>query len=523
MSKGRCLIGLGGFLGVAGVVSAGCSHYVEDYYTPLTKITSVSTGTTGTGGSGGSGGTGGTGTGGTPINCIPSDDLKTAVDASCGVFVSATGDDSATGTQVKPVLSLKQAVTLAQADKKRIYACAEEFAGAVELPAGLTVYGGLDCAKMSRSWLYVGDKTKTTITADAETIPLTLASGKGTKLFDLHVVAKPALNAGGSSIAVVADHVTVEITGCQFEAGDAKEGAQGKGYTSAASAGTVGIKGGDACSASTVLGGDSIASMCGATDSISGQGGTGAALSGGPGGPGVPDGSMNGGAGEGGAICTPGTTGDTGLPGIPGPGATGLGAITKSGFAGVIGGVGLLGPPGQGGGGGGGAKGGTGVGKCLVAGMAGGAAGGSGGSGGCGGAGGKGGNPGGSSIALMSFGSSLTFAAVTLTTGAGGTGGDGGVGQDGGGPGSPGKGGAVPMTAMNLSVGCDGGLGGAGGKGGKGGGGTGGHSIAIAFTGAEPPKSGWMATTGAFGAGGLGGDAAGAGAPGVKADTQVFP
>ena len=79
------------------------------------------------------------------------------------------------------------------------------------------------------------------------------------------------------------------------------------------------------------------------------------------------------------------------------------------------------------------------------------------------------------------------------------------------------------MTATNLSVGCDGGLGGAGGKGGKGGGGTGGHSIAIAFTGAEPPKSGWMATTGAFGAGGLGGDAPGAGVPGVKADTQVFP
>ena len=36
-------------------------------------------------------------------------------------------------------------------------------------------------------------------------------------------------------------------------------------------------------------------------------------------------------------------------------------------------------------------------------------------------------------------------------------------------------------------------------------------------------KSGWKATTGAFGAGGPGGDAAGAGAHGVKANTQMFP
>ncbi len=74
----------------------------------------------------------------------------------------------------------------------------------------------------------------------------------------------------------------------------------------------------------------------------------------------------------------------------------------------------------------------------------------------------------------------------------------------------------------SLLVGCSGGPGGTGGAGGQGGGGTGGHSIGIAYTKTAPPKQGWTAMTGAFGPGGLGGDAAGNGAPGVKADMQEF-
>lgn len=516
-------IGISLGLVMLGALTQGVGCYQLSTDCELFACASGSGSGSSTSGSSTSSSSGSSGTGGTPINCIPSDDLKAAVDTSCGVFVSATGDDGAAGTQEKPVLSLKQAVTLAEAGDKRIYACAEELAGAVELPAGITLYGGLDCTAIPRSWLYVGDKSKTTITADAETIPLTLASGSGTKLFDLHVLAKAATNVGGSSIAVVADQVTAEITGCQFEAGDGHAGAAGDPYPGAAQSGTMGAKGGDACSADMIFGGGAVSNTCGALDSISGSGGIGAAASGGPGGPGMPDGAMNGGTGEGGSKCTPGTKGDDGMLGIPGPGATGLGAIAKSGFKGMIGTPGLVGLPGQGGGGGGGAKGGMALDKCPVVGMTGGAAGGSGGSGGCGGAGGKGGNPGGSSIALLSLGSSLTFSAATLTTGAGGNGGDGGLGQDGGFPGAPGSGGAIPMTATKLNPACNGGQGGTGGKGGKGGGGTGGHSIAIAFTGTEPAKSGWIATTGAFGAGGLGGDAPGAGAPGVNADLQMFP
>ena len=78
------------------------------------------------------------------------------------------------------------------------------------------------------------------------------------------------------------------------------------------------------------------------------------------------------------------------------------------------------------------------------------------------------------------------------------------------------------MGMNGLNPGCNGGPGGSGGKGGRGGGGAGGHSIAIAFTGNKPVKSEWTATTSTFGGGGLGGDAAGEGAPGVKADMQEF-
>lgn len=497
---------------------SGCFHFAEDCELNPT----LECGSWTPKGTGSASNSSTSGTGGAPSGCIPSEDPKTAVDTSCGVFVSASGNDGATGAQDKPVQSLKQAVMLALGGEKRIYACAEDLAGAVELPAGITVYGGLDCGMMPRSWLYVGEKAKTTITAEAETIPLTLASGTGTKLFDLRVLAKAATNAGGSSIAVVANQVLAEITGCVFEAGDGKEGSQGKPYPSAASSGTMGVKGGDACSANTVLGGDSIAGMCGTPDSISGLGGSGTLISGGDGSKGSPTGATNGGAGEGASSCIPGTNGNDGTPGMSGVGATGLGTISTSGFGGIIGMPGLLGPPGQGGGGGGGAKGGMALDKCPVAGMTGGAAGGSGGSGGCGGVGGKGGSPGGSSIALLSLSSSLTFSQVTLSTGKGGNGGDGGVGQDGGGPGAPGKGGAIPMSATSLNVGCDGGFGGTGGKGGKGGGGAGGHSIAIAFTGTKPVQGEWTATTGTFGVGGLGGNAVGEGAPGVKAEMQEF-
>jgi hypothetical protein len=446
-----------------------------------------------------------------------------AVDAECGIFVSPHGDDTKAGNKSEPVQSFAKAFELAAAMNNRVYACADTFTGPVSVPAGMSIYGGLDCgAGAAVPWGYIGDKTKTAITVgNAGEVPLTLSMGSGTLLADVSAKSLPGGNTGQSSIAVIADRVTATLENCAFEAGAGGNGVNGDNYPGAANDGKAGEKGGDACTAaSSVSGGNPVASGCGTDDSSSGNGGNGFVSSGGNGSPGLPASAVNGGAGEGASACTAGSNGDNGTPGAAGTGAVGIGAVTNGGFTGVTGGDGKTGGPGQGGGGGGGSKGGA---LCASATM-GGAGGGSGGSGGCGGGGGKGGLSGGSSIALLSLNASITFKTVTLKSGNGGNGGDGGDGQNGGGGGLKGTGGAKSGTAK---VGCDGGPGGVGGKGGKGGGGTGGHSLGIAYTGGAPAPSAvdtWTSTNGTAGDGGHGDPAAtdGDGAGGKAAPTQAF-
>ncbi len=143
MNRSRILHGSSCVLVAAGLACAlatACVDYKKEYYDPLTdpKLATTTTGTGGGGGSGGTGGGGNSGGGGSPVNCDPKADPMTAVDASCGVFVSATGADSDKGTRENPVKTFKQALmlALAQGAKKTIYACAEEFVGPVEVPGG---------------------------------------------------------------------------------------------------------------------------------------------------------------------------------------------------------------------------------------------------------------------------------------------------------------------------------------------------------------------------------------------------
>ncbi|MEO7329519.1 MAG: PGRS family protein [Minicystis sp.] len=466
-------------------------------------------------------GSGGSGGGGAPPgSCVPSESPE-PVDDGCGVFVSSSlgkaGNSGAKGASVK---ALGEAITLAKARGRRVYACAESFAEALVVTEGVTLYGGLDCSK---GWAYVGETKKSRLDGPADQIALVVASeAKTVEVVDFAISAASATTPGGSSIAVVVDHAALGLTRCDLVAGDGAEGAPGMPYASAGMAGKVGLNGGDACSANSIFGGDSVVGMCDGSESTSGNGGPGLTNSGGAGSPGLPDGAMNAGAGEGAMACTPGTKGNDGAPGDPGIGAMALGALDKSGLTVPPGGNGMLGTVAQGGGGGGGAKGGVAADKCP-AGMTGGASGGSGGSGGCGGAGGKGGSAGGSSIALLSLDASLTFAGVTLTTGKGAKGGAGGLGQNGGQGGSPGAGGKTPMNSA-LNPACSGGPGGQGGKGGQGGGGLGGHAIGIAYVGASAPSiKGATFTKGTPGDGGLGAGATGNGAAGIQTDTQAFP
>jgi hypothetical protein len=448
------------------------------------------------------------------------------------VFVSAvSGDDSRNGTPDQPVKTLKRAIALALQNKGWVYACAESFDEAVEVPAGISLFGGLYCASTPSEgqWKYIGNQARTELTANPEQIPLVLQGGGMTRIEDFEVIAKPALNPGGSSIAAVVDGATAELVRCTFEAGDGKDGAPGASSTGAAKNGVQGGKGGDACSAVVIAGGLSVSSMCGNPDSSSGYGGDGFEDGVNAGDSGLPGTTMNGGAGETSTtLCKAGTDGATGVAGAHGEGATDLGTISKSGYAGVAGSAGTAGGPGQGGGGGGSAKGGKNTGgatdKCSAT-TPGGAAGGSGGSGGCGGAPGQGGGPGGASIALISLNATLTLTKVILRTGNGGKGGDGGQGQAGGMGAPGGKGGGVDAAMTSLHPACDGGAGGAGGKGGQGGGGRGGHAIGLAYVGQSMPavEDVFFSIKGVAGSGGKGADMAHSGVAGVQVYVQAFP
>jgi hypothetical protein len=440
--------------------------------------------------------------------------------AKCGVFVSLSGSDINEGTRELPVRTIARAIEIAQGANAIVQACAQEFQEAVVVPAGITLKGGLDC---TNQWEDIGELAKTSITSAPDVTPLLLLGGEGvTRLEGVRVIATGAALPGGSSIAVIVDGATAEISRCDFTAGNGMAGEKGMtpadwvGPSDPTDPAIKGKNGIDACMGGptgSAGGGGTTNDICNV--SIGGNGGAGgiAAANGQPGLNGKPAGDLSkgqGGAGDSGAGCDPGTFGQAGAVGTPGDGAVADGAISASGYMGVAGETGGDGGPGQGGGGGGGAKGKMG---CN------GASAGGGGAGGCGGKGGLGGGAGGASIALISLSATIAFTDVTLKAGNGGAGGEGGDGQSGGLGGSGGTGGSA---VAGINPGCDGGPGGFGGLGGKGGGGRGGHSLGIAFTGVAPTSPGKIIV----GAGGLGGPGVNMthdGAPGEAKETLEIP
>lgn len=456
------------------------------------------------------------GDGGTSAACTPSLAVG-AVENACGVFVSAGGADAAAGTKAEPVRTLGKAIELAKKKGKPVYACAEVFKEAVEVPAGVELYGGLDCA---REWVWVGETKQTTIEGPADMPVLRLVSGEGTtRIEDVLAKAANAKAMGASSIAVLAEAVAAELVRCELVAGDGAEGEVGTSPGGSGSIGAKGTDGGTGCmSPSTHIGGEPGLIDCSGEQSNGGYGGAGSSLAvaqdgllgapdyDGPGG--------EGGKGEDATACMDGQPGAMGAPGKAGEGATGMGSISSIGYSGNEGEPGkTAGEIGQGGGGGGGAK----LGHC---GPNAGPSGGGGGAGGCGGQPGGAGGPGGSSIGLISADAKLTLTDVSIYTANGGLGGTGGDGQ-------PGGVGGVPGLAGGMGA-CAGGVGGAGGRGGSGGGGLGGHSIGIAYTGAAPKMDAvteGSITVGSQGMGGLGGngnEASNAGAAGVASPVQAF-
>ena len=472
--------------------------------------------------------------------CINVDPSGAGPNSACGVFVSSTlGSDDNPGTLAKPVRTIARALALALDGARRVYACAELFHEPAEIPAGVELWGGLDCAD---GWRYVGTTKKTTIApGEPGGIALRFLPGDGlARVIDVRAEAVDGIEPSQSLIAaLVLPGASVEIVGSELVAGHGAPGADGEqgggpGAPPEAQAGADGINGSDVCGSSVNQGGASVVTVCDGIVSTSGKGGNGRETYGEDAGDGEPwpypneMGFGKGGYGQnsGWTQCMSGQVGLAGQDGEHGLGGVGLGLLTLDGWEGHKGQDGGKGLPGQGGGGGGGVRGPL-YNECGAGQPKGGASGGSGGAGGCGGEGGKGGGYGGSSIGLISLSDAVTVRSTTITTDNGGNGGRGGIWQGGGAGGRPGAGG---WGGIGTSIGgCRGADGGKGGNGGHGGGGLGGMTLGIAHAHEKPPTLDEVTThTGKAGKGGLGGSPfvtipGTTGEDGLAAATQGFP
>jgi hypothetical protein len=411
-----------------------------------------------------------------------------------GIYVSAGGDDEAPGTWDRPVETIAKAIDLAKAHGRRIFACAQIFNEAVSLPAGMELWGGLDCSAAKGPWPFATGGAPTTLAPGPEEFPLTVEVKNAgldeeaslTKIISVRMEAASAVEPGGSSIAMRAlSGSRVELWSCTLCVGDGAPGEIGEnGGEEPAQEGTAGTPGAVACSADTVPGGERVSTRCGGSVSSGGRGGAGIKDRGADGDDGTPLPDPNpsnfglGGAGQAATtVCTDGYRGAPGADGSYGKGAAGPPLLTPLGVAPVWGMDGHAGKSGHGGGGGGGSRGGLAF--CGASMPQGGASGGSGGAGGCGGNPGKGGGPGGSSIGLLVYRATVELHETNIFVGHGGAGGPGGAGQFGG---VGGYGGVGGNNRAGSQPGCRGGDGGKGGNGGRGGGGRGGYSIGIAHT-----------------------------------------
>ncbi len=329
-------IGLGLFVGPALMLLlsiAGCGDGFAPSSGAAASGAAAGAGGAGGGGAGGSAAQGGNagqggsaGQGSGPAGCVPSEAQGGVVDDGCGLFVSSSqgSDESGDGSKNAPYQSIAKALEQAPS---RVYLCAESFDEAVALDASVELYGGLDC---SDGWAYAGPANKTTVTAPADSIVLTVASAaEGSVLADLAVTARDAAEPGGSSIAALVDGAAVDFARCDLTAGDGAAGADGENPPPAVAQANSGYDGmiGN-CITQISLGGEAVENpMC--SDAVGGKGGDGypGNAAGGHGQHGQPQGASNRGLGEDTSPCTAGTSGEDGGSGSPGAGGTALGAL----------------------------------------------------------------------------------------------------------------------------------------------------------------------------------------------------
>ena len=406
-----------------------------------------------------------------PVGCdinVEPKDAPLCVDESYAVFVdSNNGHDTASGTKASPVKTITHALTLL-GNKPRIYICgAGTLNEHVELLSAISLYGGFDCA----NWEYNGKKAIVQSDTSDPALKLTRLPDAIT-VSDLRFEAQP----GGtdpavlSSVAVFTLNSTVTFRRTGLVAHVAVGGSDGAN----GQAGSQTVTSAGSTSASGTNAGTGMACTC-STGGSSNGGNGGSIYTGGQSGssvPSVPNPTPpRDGVGGNGVTynCSSGVgnNGANAPAGANGAAMTSLGTLTPAGWLPSDGNPGRNGGPGQGGGGGGGNDG----------------AGGGGGCGGCGASGGGGGQAGGSSVALLSYQSTITLNSCQLLTDQAGKGGQGGTGGSAVGFGS---GGGQGGSKSGGNDGCAGGYGGTGGNGGAGSGGAGGVSVAILYAGGQP-------------------------------------
>jgi len=426
----------------------------------------------------------------TPPGCDDKADPKDSplcLDDSYAVFIdSVNGVDAADGTKAAPVKTIGHALTLL-GGRPRIYICGTGTLDEhVVLTSATSLIGGYNCG----TWDYRDTpNNKATIKPHDAGYALKISSVPSS-ISDLAFEAQAGANAGDSSIAVFASGSDVTFRRCSLTA-------------QAGAVGSPGSKGVNGVWSDPAGGGAGV--MCTCTTGGSTTGGAGGDV-GGSGKDGLPSiaGNVtesNGAAGVGNQACGVGGTGAGHNGGDSPSGAnaaanSSLGQLTANGWLPGDGLDGTDGQPGQGGGGGGGRAG----------------AGGGGGCGGCGGTKGTAGNGGGSSVALLSYQSTVQLIGCALTTNQAGSGGSGGNGGDAN-EGFAGDPGSTPSPA-----GCGGGDGGSGGAGGAGSGGAGGISAGVLYSGSAPVPD--TETTIHPGAAGVRGVAGMSGSPSVVAGNQ---
>jgi len=465
---------------------------------------------------------------------LPDDEF---VDANCdgidgdktkAIFVAPSGADGAPGTMDAPLKKLAEAVDRAAMDGKSVYVCNGTYQENVVLTAGVSIYGGFDCAAGWKRTL-----ERATI-APTSGIPFRIKSVTAATTVDrVRFKAADATGAGASSIAVlVTESSSIEFKNDVFDAG---AGADGETPTApAASAPATAGKDGvslpattcarvstsrpPACSQGGAGGQQPPFTFPPVCENWPGAGGNGGIWRSTPptaGGNGQPTGTgALGGLGSSTATGNPGKSGAIGAAGASS--TIGFGTFSIDGYSptnvGTSGSVGT-----SGGGGGGGAGGSYGPSGDFPDYFYNGGGGGEGGFGGCGGAAGRGGGGGGGSFALLLWNSPVTIVKSTFNTANGGQGGGAGPGGDGQAGGAPGKGGVGTDPTVSSATGKEGGAGGKGGKGGPGGAGGGGPSIAIVAKGGEPAKTAVVFNI--VGGGGKGGVGLAGGADGADGET----